>query len=348
MLQNRPVVIATGVGVLVVLVALVARFGVPSFSLQIENKTRTQAPNSAETASQQANASATSDRDNDGLLDWEESLWRTDADNPDTDGDGTPDGEEVVTQRDPTKPGPNDEFDQEPLAVTFATSTVSDRRPPTLTAEVAQRMLRRYFELKARGSDPRVVFRAQNEIWSLIPPDKENPFQDLPYWKEGDVQTRENPTIAQIRDYGNALAQALMQPTPTSTPPQIFYRTARTQNYAHIKELAGHVAAIDAALSAMKGIEVPKPLVLHHLAIANLFIDQRAFLHSVLNIEEDPLTTAIAIRGYLENAPLLVKAFAFTADELETFGAFYGPNEPGKFFSEARKAYAQIQQQGNQ
>ncbi|GIW68285.1 MAG: hypothetical protein KatS3mg099_233 [Candidatus Parcubacteria bacterium] len=348
MLQGRPVVIATVLGVVVVLVALIVRFGVPSFSLPIASKSQTQAPASAETTNQQVNTSATSDRDQDGLLDWEELLWRTDADNPDTDGDGTPDGEEVASQRDPTKPGPDDVFEQEPLTVTFATSTTANDRPPTLTAEVAQRMLRRYFELKARGSDPRIVFRAQNEIWSLIPPDKENPFQDLPYWQEGDVQTRDNPTVAQIREYGNALARALMQPTPTSTPPQIFYRTARTQNYAHLKELAGHVAAIDAALSAMQPIVVPKPFVLHHLAIANLLVDQRAFLHSVLNMEEDPVTAAIAVRGYLENAPLLVRAFAFTADTLETFGAFYGPNEPGKFFSEARRAYAQIQQQDNQ
>jgi len=48
------------------------------------------------------------DTDGDGLLDWQEELFRTDPQNPDTDGDGTPDGEEVALKRDPTVPGPND------------------------------------------------------------------------------------------------------------------------------------------------------------------------------------------------------------------------------------------------
>ena len=36
------------------------------------------------------------DTDSDGLKDWEERLWRTDANNKDTDNDGASDGEEVL------------------------------------------------------------------------------------------------------------------------------------------------------------------------------------------------------------------------------------------------------------
>jgi len=48
------------------------------------------------------------DTDKDGLKDWEEILWKTDAKNPDSDGDGTPDGAEVIEGRDPTIAGPDD------------------------------------------------------------------------------------------------------------------------------------------------------------------------------------------------------------------------------------------------
>lgn len=44
------------------------------------------------------------DTDKDGLMDWEEQLWKSDLSNPDTDGDGTMDGEEVRLGRDPVKP----------------------------------------------------------------------------------------------------------------------------------------------------------------------------------------------------------------------------------------------------
>lgn len=49
-----------------------------------------------------------SDRDNDGLKDWEESIFKTDPDKPDTDGDGTIDGEEITQNRDPLVAGPLD------------------------------------------------------------------------------------------------------------------------------------------------------------------------------------------------------------------------------------------------
>jgi hypothetical protein len=39
------------------------------------------------------------DADNDGLFDWEESLWGTDPENPDSDGDGILDGQEVAAQK---------------------------------------------------------------------------------------------------------------------------------------------------------------------------------------------------------------------------------------------------------
>ncbi len=52
----------------------------------------------------------TNDRDYDGLEDWEEKIYGTDPDNPDTDGDGYLDGEEVASGYDPTKPAPNDKL----------------------------------------------------------------------------------------------------------------------------------------------------------------------------------------------------------------------------------------------
>ena len=48
------------------------------------------------------------DTDRDGLLDWEETLWKTDPTQADTDKDGTSDSQEVAERRDPTKPAPGD------------------------------------------------------------------------------------------------------------------------------------------------------------------------------------------------------------------------------------------------
>jgi len=50
------------------------------------------------------------DYDHDGLADWEEELYGTDPNNPDTDGDGYLDGEEVASGYNPAKKAPNDKF----------------------------------------------------------------------------------------------------------------------------------------------------------------------------------------------------------------------------------------------
>lgn len=48
------------------------------------------------------------DSDSDGLQDWEEKLWKTDPNNPDSDKDGANDGDEIAQNRNPLKKGPND------------------------------------------------------------------------------------------------------------------------------------------------------------------------------------------------------------------------------------------------
>jgi len=48
------------------------------------------------------------DSDNDGLKDWQENLYRTDANNPDTDGDGYLDGEEIDSGHNPLVKSPGD------------------------------------------------------------------------------------------------------------------------------------------------------------------------------------------------------------------------------------------------
>src|SRR3990167_5885058 len=66
------------------------------------------AENRIAAADNNAGGTLSQDSDNDGLKDWEEALWKTDAHNPDTDGDGTTDNHEILAKRDPRKPGPDD------------------------------------------------------------------------------------------------------------------------------------------------------------------------------------------------------------------------------------------------
>ncbi|MDZ4285526.1 MAG: hypothetical protein U1A23_01210 [Candidatus Sungbacteria bacterium] len=77
----------------------------------------------------------TADSDSDGLKDWEEQIYNTDAHNPDTDGDGTKDGEEIARNRNPLKPGPDDLLSKTQTAIS---STENQDETPNLTQKISQ------------------------------------------------------------------------------------------------------------------------------------------------------------------------------------------------------------------
>ncbi len=85
------------------------------------------------------------DSDSDGLKDWEEVLFNTDPQNPDTDGDGILDGDEVDAQRNPLVAGPDD-AQTEPVNST----TISRDRVASLpeTDKLAFRLFEGYIDLK--------------------------------------------------------------------------------------------------------------------------------------------------------------------------------------------------------
>lgn len=73
------------------------------------------------------------DPDSDGLKNWQEKIYKTDARNPDTDGDGYIDGEEVGSGYDPTIPAPAD-------ALSGTDTTQPRPLPKNLTDQLAQTM----------------------------------------------------------------------------------------------------------------------------------------------------------------------------------------------------------------
>ena len=78
------------------------------------------------------------DTDHDNLKDWEEHIWQTDPNKPDTDGDGTNDGAEVEQKRDPTKAGPNDKLvDSYAQATAQIRNTLNETSGPVINVEPA-------------------------------------------------------------------------------------------------------------------------------------------------------------------------------------------------------------------
>ncbi len=90
------------------------------------------------------------DSDNDGLKDWEESLWGTNPNNPDTDGDGTPDGQEVKQGRNPllaSKNGKNDKLENQKLK---ETDSLLPAELPSFTDLLSQQFFGDYLFLREK------------------------------------------------------------------------------------------------------------------------------------------------------------------------------------------------------
>lgn len=98
-------------------------------------------------------ATLSQDSDNDGLKDWEEPLYKTDAQNQDTDGDGTNDGEEIKQNRDPLKKGADDKITE-----LRKTASAETEPGPNLTAELMNVFIRGgVIEYLAQGGDPNAL-----------------------------------------------------------------------------------------------------------------------------------------------------------------------------------------------
>ncbi|MBU3925588.1 thrombospondin type 3 repeat-containing protein [Patescibacteria group bacterium] len=91
------------------------------------------------------------DSDNDGLKDWEETLWKTDPNNSDTDGDGTADGEEIKQSRDPAKPGPDDKLNEFKNLIAEKENN-SDINGLTITDQLARQFFASFMALYQSGS----------------------------------------------------------------------------------------------------------------------------------------------------------------------------------------------------
>lgn len=116
------------------------------------------------------------DTDNDGLLDWQEVLYKTDFENPDTDSDGVLDGEEVKDGTDPTsvKNDRNDEIEVVKESIENIESQIA-RRQTTVKKSIDVEAYIRSLSIKpSLTNKEKVVLNDYNKDKELIKDDLNN------------------------------------------------------------------------------------------------------------------------------------------------------------------------------
>ena len=274
---------------------------------------------------------AEKDSDGDGLLDWEEGLWKTDAGNADTDSDGTMDGEEVRNKRNPLVAGPEDiitSLEGSPLAEVFADS--AEEKDLTLTDIFARDFLTGYFALSERGAfsgetRERFLTSLVSSIGEL--PAKKYTVADLTTTPKGDSEA--------FRLYGNALGGIALAYRPLSGQKEleIINDAIKYEDEARLAALAPIIADYEAMLRAQASITVPLAAHELHLEILNANEAVRGALAEIQNLFVDPFGGAAALKTYraagAEGASISKDLQALFAKH----GIIFNNNEPGRIFN---------------
>lgn len=221
------------------------------------------------------------DTDSDGLTDWQETLYGSDRNNPDTDGDGTGDGEEVSAKRDPVKAGPDDAL----LLSEDMFNTVLDYSPVasgTPTEKMSIDLFTQYVNLTRNQG---LTEESQQELVNQIAQKTVSQVDFKPHYASSDL-TITGSSPDGVKAYGTIFAETalanLTYMDSLKSLPDTQYIPRITAAY---REYADEMAAI----------EVPDVAQEIHLKIINSIYQTSDLIELLVETEQDPVTALVAL-----------------------------------------------------
>jgi len=273
------------------------------------------------------------DSDNDGLPDWEEALWKTDFNNPDTDGDGVFDGQEVKEGRNPLVAGngktdkiqnPNPE--KPPIEQTA-------QLPSTLTVAFGKEFFSEYMRLK-QESGGELSQASKTEFVNSMASALGDVGKNTDDYLESDIKIASSDDEKTIREYGNNLALLIKKyfdPLP-ETEMTIFQRSLEKRTEDELKKLEPIADAYSNTAKEMTSLTTPASFSKSHLELINYFSNIAKELNEMQRFFTDPMQATLAFPRYQENAE---KAYFILLDLNAYFfknKIVFEKNEPAEFF----------------
>ena len=257
------------------------------------------------------------DCDNDGLKNWQEKLYHTDSNNPDSDGDGYLDGEEVASEYDPTVKAPNDALPD--------TDTGKPRTPPKnltlyLTQIISQKMsageiIPSSTNITDIAQDPDALYNEQTitDAFAQIG-ERAKAYFAIPDVKDSDIKISNQPTsYEELGIYIAKMAQAALPSDDLvqlqKTEITIIQDAVTDKDMTEIKIL---ISSTQRNIADMKNVTAPKDFSeIHKRYISLLKLDEK-ILEAVQDMQIDPAT---AMAG-LETYPQMIDAMHTLSDDL--------------------------------
>lgn len=272
------------------------------------------------------------DNDNDGLKNWEEELWNTDKNNPDSDGDGTNDGDEVEAGRDPTRPAPDDALLRDASRFTTSVSNNYDTDNLTETDKFAQKFFTSY--IYRRGSSPLTAASQDalvNELSQALPRITANSYD------AGDLSNVITSIGAKenLHEYGNELGNIL----DTYGKPDVGHeldiltKALDEESSEELTKLDLIIESHQTVIANYLVMPVPEIAVSNHLGFINALSALEASISALRNIFNDPLITLSGIEAYTISAKELARQFIAMGTFLSENSLEFNVSEGGYLFT---------------
>jgi hypothetical protein len=232
--------------------------------------------------------------DRDDLRDWEEIIFRTDPNNPDTDGDATPDGEEVKQNRDPKKAGPDDLS-----AAPSPLEAADDPDSENLTSDFTARFLREPITQLLAGAKPDFDSDAVDDYTRRLL--SQPVLSAAPTPKPADIKIQPDETPQALTEYFNGFKAGFdLLSRRGKNEIDIVTEVFKSQRYDVLKALETYTLAYERAIKDLKALGVPASLRQFHLQIL-IYLEKFKYSVELLQkAESDPILAMLAMHERLK------------------------------------------------
>jgi len=273
------------------------------------------------------------DSDNDGLKDWEEALWKTDLNNPDTDKDGVSDSQEIKEGRNPLLAG-NGKTDK--IQSPQSEKSLAEQEaqlPPTLTAAFGQEFFIEYMRLK-QESGGELSQADKDGLVNSMASSLGDIGKNVDDYLKSDIKIASTDDEKTIKDYANNLALLIKKyfdPLP-ETEMAIFQKGLENQAEDELKKLEPLADAYSNTAKEMTSLITPAGFSESHLKLINCFSSIAKELNEMQRFFTDPMQSTLAFPRYQEKAEqafsILLEISAYFSENKIVFEE----NEPAQFF----------------
>ncbi len=294
------------------------------------NKNRSVTTNPQELPSQVAYLATSTtivdrDSDVDGLPDWEEHLYGSDALKFDSDGDGTPDGEEVKEGRNPAKANtakasdaPNDSLQilQDPQFATSATDVLGIKKEffAKFLAQQSNEIRETTYKELLRSFDVKSII-VNNQIV--------------------DLNVSSDNSAVGLHEYGNGFGELIKKYTKRShrNEQEIVTAALRASSTEILRELQLPAADYKNFTADLKALNVPSSMANFHLNIINGYERMGKGLILMQQLFTNPINGAGGYQAYNRGKVDVTDGYAHVVVLFAKENVVFSPDEAGRPFT---------------